>query len=70
MRITANVAMDTLRRRRRLPQTTLSEAVTETRPDPRRAASPEALLLLEEERYAVHVALSRLAPTQRAARQF
>src|SRR2546426_11801132 len=41
-RIATNASLSTLRRRRRLPQAELSEAVAETYPDPARWASPEA----------------------------
>src|SRR5437763_3078567 len=66
-RIATNASLSTLRRRGRLPQAELSEAVTATYPDPARWASPEAMGLAAEDRHSVHVTLKRLAPSHRAA---
>ncbi|HKC72616.1 MAG TPA: RNA polymerase sigma factor, partial [Chloroflexota bacterium] len=66
-RIATNASLSTLRRRGRLPQAELSEAVTATYPDPARWSSPEAMGLATEERHSVHVTLKRLAPSHRAA---
>src|ERR687883_445450 len=66
-RIATNASLSTLRRRGRLPQAELSEAVAATYPDPARWSSPEAMGLATEERHSVHVTLKRLAPSHRAA---
>src|SRR5256714_4452601 len=66
-RIATNASLSTLRRRGRLPQAELSEAVTATYPDPARWSSPEAMGVAAEERHSVHVTLKRLAPSHRAA---
>ena len=66
-RIVVNLARDAGRRRARMPQAELSATVAETYPDAGRWGSPEAMALAAEEQYAVQVALSRLAPSQRAA---
>src|ERR687886_784513 len=66
-RIATNASLSTLRRRGRLPQAELSEAVAATYPDPARWTSPEAMGLATEERHSVHVTLKRLAPSHRAA---
>ena len=66
-RIVVNLARDAGRRRARMPQAELSATVAETYPDGGRWGSPEAMALAAEEQYAVQVALSRLAPSQRAA---
>src|SRR2546423_7026991 len=66
-RIATNASLSTLRRRGRLPQAELSEAVTATYPDPARWSSPEAMGLATEERHSVHITLKRLAPSHRAA---
>src|ERR671937_165052 len=66
-RIATNASLSTLRRRGRLPQAELSEAVAATYPDPARWSSPEAMGVAAEERHSVHVTLKRLAPSHRAA---
>src|SRR5918912_648505 len=66
-RIATNASLSALRRRGRLPQAELSEAVAATYPDPARWTSPEAMGLATEERHSVHVTLKRLAPSHRAA---
>src|ERR671936_987859 len=66
-RIATNASLSTLRRRGRVPQAELSEAVAATYPDPTRWSSPEAMGLATEERHSVHVTLKRLAPSHRAA---
>src|SRR5919109_3383215 len=66
-RIATNASLSTLRRRGRLPQAELSEAIAATYPDPARWSSPEAMGLSTEERHSVHVTLKRLAPSHRAA---
>src|SRR5919198_1060381 len=66
-RIATNAGLSALRRRGRLPQAELSEAVAATYPDPARWSSPEAMGLAAEERHSVHVTLKRLAPSHRAA---
>src|SRR3989442_6125187 len=66
-RIATNASLSTLRRRGRLPQAELSEAVAATYPDPARWSSPEAMGCAAEERHSVHVTLKRLAPSHRAA---
>src|ERR671933_2090468 len=66
-RIATNAGLSALRRRGRLPQAELSEAVAATYPDPARWSSPEAMGLSTEERHSVRVTLKRLAPSHRAA---
>ena len=66
-RIVVNLARDAGRRRARMPQAELSATLAETYPDAGRWGSPEAMALAAEEQYAVQVAMSRLAPNQRAA---
>src|SRR5919197_3419369 len=66
-RIATNASVSVLRRRGRLPQAELSEAVAATYPDPARWSSPEAMGVAAEERHSVHVTLKRLAPSHRAA---
>ena len=66
-RIASNAALTALRRRGRLPQAELTEAVVETHPDTARWGSPEAMNMASEEQRSVQITLNRLAPTHRTA---
>ena len=64
--LATNVCLDALRRRR-VPQTELSEAVIASYPDESRWRAPETAAITDDDRRAVWETLGRLAPSQRAA---